>query len=248
MSDDFDREAEREKLREQFGEEEADREHSQRLSELLLKGATMTNRHCTECGDPIFRHDGREFCPSCRREVAAAETQQATAGGAAAENPLADDGEDIAVEPTTDGHEGAAPDAPTAADAAATTDDEADETGTGGEPSASVEMPDETPDTPQTPDSPRASDAAGTPAGGASTPTAAPGRADAGTPSQPPTTSGTTDTGGSGGLLPARQHLTRTVNRLAEQAAAEEDPGRKREFLAATREAAEALAAVRDAE
>jgi hypothetical protein len=48
--------------------------------------------------------------------------------------------------------------------------------------------------------------------------------------------------------MPARQHLTRTVNRLAQQAAAEEDPGRKREFLAATREAAEALEAVRQAE
>ena len=65
MSDGFDKEAEREKLREKFAEDERKREHTQRMSELLLQGATMTNRHCDACGDPIFRHDGREFCPSC---------------------------------------------------------------------------------------------------------------------------------------------------------------------------------------
>ena len=65
MSDEFDKEAEREKLREKFAEDERKREHTQRLSELLLQGATMTNRHCETCGDPIFRHEGREFCPTC---------------------------------------------------------------------------------------------------------------------------------------------------------------------------------------
>jgi uncharacterized Zn finger protein (UPF0148 family) len=65
MSDGFDKEAEREKLREKLADDEEKREHTQRMSELLLKGATMTNRHCEDCGDPIFRHDGREFCPSC---------------------------------------------------------------------------------------------------------------------------------------------------------------------------------------
>ncbi len=65
MSDGFDKEAEREKLRKKFAKDEKKRENTQRMSELLLKGATMTNRHCEECGDPIFRHDGREFCPTC---------------------------------------------------------------------------------------------------------------------------------------------------------------------------------------
>ncbi len=65
MSDEFDKEAEREKLREKFEEDRQDREHTQRMSELLLQGATMTNRHCETCGDPIFSHEDREFCPTC---------------------------------------------------------------------------------------------------------------------------------------------------------------------------------------
>jgi uncharacterized Zn finger protein (UPF0148 family) len=68
MSEEFDKEAEKEKLREQLAEEEAKREATQQMSELLLKGATMTNRHCDQCGDPLFRHEGREFCPSCGRQ------------------------------------------------------------------------------------------------------------------------------------------------------------------------------------
>ena len=66
MSDGFDKEAEREKLREKLADDEQKREHTQRMSELLLQGATMTNRHCDDCGDPVFRHDGQEFCPTCQ--------------------------------------------------------------------------------------------------------------------------------------------------------------------------------------
>jgi len=62
---DFDKEAERERLREKYEAEREGREATQRMSELLLKGATMTNQHCGSCGDPVFRHDGTEFCPSC---------------------------------------------------------------------------------------------------------------------------------------------------------------------------------------
>lgn len=68
----FDKEAEKERLRQQLAEEEADREATQRMSELLLQGATMTNHHCDECGDPLFRHEGREFCPTCGRQRAGA--------------------------------------------------------------------------------------------------------------------------------------------------------------------------------
>ncbi|MDZ5812698.1 Sjogren's syndrome/scleroderma autoantigen 1 family protein [Halorubrum sp. AD140] len=71
MSDGFDKEAEREKLREKLADDEQKREHTQRMSELLLRGATMTNRHCDDCGDPIFRQDGREFCPTCHTVDAA---------------------------------------------------------------------------------------------------------------------------------------------------------------------------------
>ncbi|PSQ63817.1 MAG: hypothetical protein BRD21_01385 [Halobacteriales archaeon SW_8_66_22] len=61
----FDKEAEREKLREKYEHEEQKREATEQMSELLLKGATMTNAHCSDCGDPIFRYDGQEFCPTC---------------------------------------------------------------------------------------------------------------------------------------------------------------------------------------
>jgi uncharacterized Zn finger protein (UPF0148 family) len=62
----FDKEAERERLREKYERDREKRAATQRMSELLLKGATMTNDHCEECGDPIFRHDGQEFCPTCQ--------------------------------------------------------------------------------------------------------------------------------------------------------------------------------------
>ncbi|WP_122088531.1 Sjogren's syndrome/scleroderma autoantigen 1 family protein [Halalkalicoccus subterraneus] len=65
-SDEFDKEAEREKLREKYAEERQDRESTQRMSDLLLQGATMTNKHCDRCGDPVFRYEGQEFCASCQ--------------------------------------------------------------------------------------------------------------------------------------------------------------------------------------
>ncbi|WP_135823590.1 Sjogren's syndrome/scleroderma autoantigen 1 family protein [Halorussus ruber] len=65
----FDKEAEREKLREKYGDDEEDRENTRRMSELLLQGATMTGKHCDNCGDPIFRYDGQEFCPTCQHEA-----------------------------------------------------------------------------------------------------------------------------------------------------------------------------------
>ena len=80
----FDKEAEREKLRQQLAAEEEDRQQTQRMSDLLLKGATMTNRHCDQCGDPLFRHEGREFCPTCGRERVGrgeAADEEATAAG-----------------------------------------------------------------------------------------------------------------------------------------------------------------------
>ena len=91
--DSFDREAEREKLREQFEREERRRESTQHMSELLLKGATMTNRHCDECGDPIFRYRGTSFCPTCEREVEAGSSGTAAAaeaGEAAGDEPRVD--------------------------------------------------------------------------------------------------------------------------------------------------------------
>ncbi len=65
----FDKEKEREKLREQLAADEEARKDTQEMSELLLRGATMLNIHCNECASPIFRYEGEEFCPSCERTV-----------------------------------------------------------------------------------------------------------------------------------------------------------------------------------
>jgi UPF0148 protein len=82
MSEEFDKEAEREKLREKFEKDEEKRQETQRMSELLLQGATMTNEHCDRCGDPLFRDGGETFCPTCSGaggQEQAADTQQAAA-------------------------------------------------------------------------------------------------------------------------------------------------------------------------
>ena len=70
----IDKEAEREKLRLQFEKEAKSRESARVMSALLLQGATMTRKHCKTCGDPIFRQEGKEFCPSCKNG------EQATTG------------------------------------------------------------------------------------------------------------------------------------------------------------------------
>ena len=69
---DFDKEAEREKLRKKYARDAEKRADTQRMSDLLLQGATMTNQHCDRCGDPLFRHNGRTFCATCRAEDEAA--------------------------------------------------------------------------------------------------------------------------------------------------------------------------------
>ena len=73
---DFDKEAEREKLRKKFARDEEKRAETQRMSELLLKGATMTNKHCSQCSDPLFRYNGQTFCPSCQAADAEADSAQ----------------------------------------------------------------------------------------------------------------------------------------------------------------------------
>jgi uncharacterized Zn finger protein (UPF0148 family) len=85
---DFDKEAEREKLRKRFEQDQQEREATQRMSDLLLKGATMTNTHCNQCQSPIFRQNGEEFCPSCQRAVA---DESGGAGGETESTPADDD-------------------------------------------------------------------------------------------------------------------------------------------------------------
>jgi uncharacterized Zn finger protein (UPF0148 family) len=76
MSEDFDKEAERERLREKYESDQDERSSTERMSELLLQGATMTNKHCDTCGSPIFRYQGQEFCPTCQAEAQAAADQE----------------------------------------------------------------------------------------------------------------------------------------------------------------------------
>ena len=101
----FDKEAEREKLRKQFEHEEERRQTTQEMSELLLKGATMLNIHCADCASPIFRHEGEEFCPTCHRSV----EEIQTAGESSEQS-----GEPEPAEETTDPEEQPAPEPPVA--------------------------------------------------------------------------------------------------------------------------------------
>jgi len=88
---DFDKEAEREKLRKKYARDEEKRAHTQRMSELLLQGATMTSSHCEQCGDPLFRHNGQTFCASC----------QADNGQSAAHNAATTADDDAGNDPST---------------------------------------------------------------------------------------------------------------------------------------------------
>lgn len=95
---DFDKEAEREKLRKKYARDEQKRANTQRMSELLLKGATMTNQHCNQCGDPVFRHNGQTFCARCQAD--AAQQANADANSEAGTNTAgADSAQPDAVEP-----------------------------------------------------------------------------------------------------------------------------------------------------
>ncbi len=91
MSEDFDREAEKKRLREKLADDQESREATEHMSDLLLKGATMTNAHCDACGDPIFRYDGQEFCPTCGETVddegSASPESEGVATGEGADSP-----------------------------------------------------------------------------------------------------------------------------------------------------------------
>ena len=98
MSEEFDKEAERERLREKYESESSDREVTERMSQLLLQGATMTNTHCDTCGSPIFRYQGQEFCPTCQAAETEADAPAPESGQAAGEQTAAD-----AAQGATDG-------------------------------------------------------------------------------------------------------------------------------------------------
>jgi len=200
---DASREAERERLREKYEKERAEREVTQQMSELLLRGATMTNKHCETCSNPIFRYEGEEFCPVCSGQVEDPQGD-ATGGGADADATGADAAGTTTVQGDADAAEEAADDSPQSPDAG-TASAVATAAGAGGRDRT------ETPPTPGTAD-----------AGGAS--------------------GGTADAPAD--LTEARDSLVRTLTDCARQAEAAGDVRRRRDLLAAAREAAEALAAL----
>jgi uncharacterized Zn finger protein (UPF0148 family) len=230
---DFDKEAEREKLREKFERDREKRQQSERMSELLLKGATMTNKH-HDCGSPIFRWNGEEFCPSCEGAdgVGGADAQEAetgpdagTAGGtdttAGATDGAADEAVDAAPEAVDEA-------ADTAAEAVDTAEGRAAEATDGAEATEIDVTAEPTADDGTEP-------AAGRSAGG---------------PSRVPADERATGSGAAGeGVAAARASLERTLAAVAREA--EETPttdlSRKRNLVAAARETAEALEAARRA-
>ncbi len=216
---DFDKEAERERLREKYERDEEKREVTERMSELLLQGATMTNTHCSDCGDPIFRYDGQEFCATCQKAVQRAPDDEGADAdgdqdGAAGTNG---DREEIHV---------AAPDRETSVQFGGDA-----QQGDGTDAAAQADGQAEAP--------PQQNEAPAQPA--ASQPSDQP------TATQPPEQPGSVDPGEYGNLGAAAAALSREITRLAQHVEATDDLGQKRALYEATEEAAEALEAVQDA-
>ncbi|MFQ3294218.1 MAG: uncharacterized Zn finger protein (UPF0148 family) [Halobacteriales archaeon] len=219
MSEDFDKEAEREKLREQFERDEQRRQASRKMSDLLLKGATMTNKHCDQCGNPIFRYEGQEFCAECQTVMGG----EGEATGESREAPRSERGEseleaqpDSTVESPTEsaGDPDSAPEAAQGQESGSGPTERKRSESDFGHPTV---RPDETPQ-------PREPASRGERAVKAARNSSSPD---------------------SGDLASAQVSLQETLTRFANRAAETDDPRQAREYLAAAREAAEALAALR---
>ena len=246
---DFDKEAERERLREKYEREQEKRKSTEQMSELLLKGATMTNAHCNNCGDPIFRYDGEEFCPTCQQPVAPADeaaaeesADEAEAATAAAEEAGEADAAESGADASTEdgdvsaedqGSPAANADNPTA-DAGAVADGQSARVDSNGADTASVDAGSDTAaqhqsEHPEPTPSPEP----------ATSPAQAPAPEPTTSPQIPEPSGDVADELGA-----ARQSLTRTLLTQARQAERCDDPRRAKDHLAAAREAAEALSAL----
>jgi uncharacterized Zn finger protein (UPF0148 family) len=219
MSEDFDKEAEREKLREKYEQDKQKRQATEQMSELLLQGATMTNAHCSDCSDPVFRYEGQEFCPTCEKPVDRA-TEEA--------DDEDEDSESIQVTTPSDnarvsfGGEGqASPEGgqPTPSDGAGTEPTEQSAEANRQQPAADHRV-----------------------ATGESVENS---RQRARKQPQRQPTGGEQMAAGEANVTAAREALVQTLTRFSQQAAATDDPNRAQEHLAAAHEAADALAALR---
>ncbi|MXR52783.1 hypothetical protein GRX03_14360 [Halovenus sp. WSH3] len=242
MSEDFDKEAEREKLREKYERDKQKRQATEQMSELLLQGATMTNAHCSECGDPIFRYEGQEFCPTCEKPVDRGQDESEDDEGDGIQVTTPDDDARVAF---GDGEQATEEETAEQADQPAGDDERADprRISTETEQDSREQSPPRQ-QTPQqsgsqpTPDQQRPSQSNGRQPNRQPSRSAASGQA-AGSPSP-----GTAEPS-EASVAAARESLVRTLTRFSRQAAATDDPSRAQEHLAAAREAAEALAALR---
>lgn len=239
--DEFDREAEREKLREKYEQDKERREATERMSDLLLKGATMTNRHCGTCGSPIFRHEGQAFCPTCQEAV----TESDQTG-----EQVQEQGQQARPQDQRAQEQGRRDAGPQRVGSDTTTASDDERRGSAGmDEMANRDTPtvDGDPDSDvrsaaaSGPDRTRgASSSSGTP--DASESAAHPGTGDM-TPQDRPSAGVVDDAD----LATVQASLTRTLAELARQAEVTDDPGRKRDYLVAAKEAAETLRAVRQA-
>ncbi|ELZ03132.1 hypothetical protein C482_03889 [Natrialba chahannaoensis JCM 10990] len=252
---DFDKEAEREKLREKYERDKEERQATQRMSDLLLKGATMTNSHCGTCGDPLFQENGTTFCPSCHGNPDAV---QGT--GLEADAADADAAEDATPEETAP-EAGAGPETATdERNAAADSSETADRADTDAprDPKVTSQPSDET-------DSDRTDADRSRPASGSysqsqpqtqSQPQSrtqsqnqtkahpeSPPRRDEPTPASSVDTNATDSSAGDRSA--ARDSLTRALEKFAAEAAATDDPRYAKECLEAAREASETLESLR---
>ena len=234
---DFDKEAEREKLREKYERDEQERKATQRMSDLLLKGATMTNAHCGTCGDPLFQMDGTTFCPSCHGtpdavegtdlEAQLADEEQSTETG----RPAGDAPGETGAGTPADGDADRAPPSSGAGDSDAD-DDGATQPKRQRRPQGRPADADATADPSTAPDS--------HPSREESTTDAAPSadRRSGGRPAAPSRPAG-------GDLEAAHASLVGALEKFADKAATTDDPRHARECLEAAREAAETLETLR---
>jgi uncharacterized Zn finger protein (UPF0148 family) len=230
---DFDKEAEREKLRKKYEQEQNEREATEKMSELLLQGATMTNAHCSDCGDPIFRYEGQEFCATCEKAVDRVDGDDSQSDGDG-------DTENIEVTSPDDGAR--------VAFGGENADSEAN--GTQSRATADQQTPDHP--TPEQPGPDRQAEEQRAPEPTPETQADRPAdtRAAPEQPSQPrqqaPTREAPSiDPDVGADVTTARESLVRTLTRFSQRAEATEDPQRAGEYLAAAREAAETLSALR---
>ena len=245
----FDEEAERERLRRKYEQDRQERETTERMSELLLQGATMTNAHCSACGNPVFRYEGQEFCATCEQPVDRDEKGDDDTG---VEVTTPDDGRVVFGEESADGASGTDGDGGQAAtggesrtETGATPERDsrgrnadADPDGTTGGPSRAEGGTTGEPSRAEDPSPGTRGDATAPRSTGARTGTAG---STGGESAPPQSTGAVTDAS----VETARASLVRVLTAASRRAEAADDPRRALEHVELARETAETLATLR---